>query len=141
MKINSIAADADGVRERRSAISARTCFNTDVSFQHGELGSDPTALPHVRRGSQAVLCTKHLRTQPQSGISGSAIWSRRRCLHPVEETERQLTRPPKGNPPAPRPARRSGACGSPVVSAASAPMINSHPANGSRSPSSVASST
>jgi hypothetical protein len=40
MKINSVAADADAVRERRSAISARTCFNTDVSFQHGELSSD-----------------------------------------------------------------------------------------------------
>jgi hypothetical protein len=96
MKINSIAADADGVRERRSAIGPQTCCNTDVSFQHHELSSDPTALPHVRRCSQAILCTKHLRTQPQSGISGSAIWSRCSRLHPVDETERQLTRPPKG---------------------------------------------
>lgn len=48
VKIDSVAADADGVRKSLGAISAWTGLHTYMGFQDRELSRDPAAFPDVR---------------------------------------------------------------------------------------------
>ena len=88
MEVYPVTPDADRVGEGLCAIGARTSLYPDVRFQDGELGDDPAAFPNIRGRRQAVRSTKHFRTEPQPGISHSAVRTRCICLQPVDEAER-----------------------------------------------------
>jgi hypothetical protein len=90
MEVYPVTPDTDGVWEGLCLIGARTSLYPDGRFQDGELGDDPAAFPNIRGRRQAVRSTKHFRTEPQPGISHSAVRTRCICLQPVDEAERQL---------------------------------------------------
>jgi hypothetical protein len=99
MKINSVATNANRVRECLGAIRASTSINPHVGLQDREFRGDTTALAYVRCRSQAVWDTEHFRTEPQTGIYGSTVRPRSIGLQPTHKTEGQLPCLSQGDPP------------------------------------------
>ena len=83
---HSVVAAADSVRKCLGAIRALTSLHPDMSFQDGELSLNPAAFAHVRARRQAVVGSKHFRTQPHPRIPRSTIWAGRIGLQPMHET-------------------------------------------------------
>ena len=91
MKIDPLAADADGIVEVLGAIWSQGVG--DVLLEHGELGPDTAGGPHVRRLSESIWSSSdHVAAKPQARIANPAVGPRRLCLKPVQQTQAELAR-------------------------------------------------
>src|SRR5690606_29372998 len=97
MKIDTIAADADAIREHlRCDLLARLAgelharIGANVLFENCELGKDAPRLADVRILGESIVGAGKIAAKPESFPAGAAVRTRRFGLHPIQERETKL---------------------------------------------------
>src|SRR5699024_8664344 len=90
VQVNAIHPHSDRVRIPGGA-SVTTNRVGDVVLGDGGYCSDAAGLSVIDRLGQSVCRTHHVRSQPQTGKSGTSVFARSLGLHPVQHREAELS--------------------------------------------------